>query len=226
MHRRRTYFRRRHGLSWRFCPADGQAEESLEAARPVDVGSRLRTLRGERALTIRALAEKSGLSTNTLSLIENGHSSPSVATLQQLAWALEVPIAAFFDAEPDSSSPAYVRADSRPRAHFEHGLLEDLSFGASAGVIEPFLVTLEPGAGSGPGTVVHTGYEFLFCLEGRLACTVAERTYLLEPGDSLMFQACQPHCWQNLGAGTARTLLVLQPTDENDSPTERHFTTA
>ena len=38
----------------------------------VDVGRRLRTLRQDRQLTIRALAENSGLNVNTLSLIENG----------------------------------------------------------------------------------------------------------------------------------------------------------
>ena len=224
MHRKGPLFRRRHGLCWRYGAAGDQGgEDAAEGPEVFDVGRRLRALREERSLTIRALAEKSGLAVNTLSLIENGKSSPSVGTLQQVAWALEVPIAAFFESEPDGRGLAYVRAGRRPRAAFEHGVLEDLGAGAAIQAVEPFVVTLEPGAGSGGDLIVHTGYEFVFCLEGRLGYTVAERTYLLEPGDSLLFEGCRPHCWQNLGDTTARMILVLYPTDERDTPTERHF---
>jgi transcriptional regulator with XRE-family HTH domain len=50
-----------------------------------DVSRRLRELRAEREMSLRALAERSGLNVNTLSLIENNKSSPSVGTLQQIA---------------------------------------------------------------------------------------------------------------------------------------------
>lgn len=63
----------------------------------IDVGRNLRDLRAERELSIRSLAELSGLNVNTLSMIENGKSSPSVSTLQQLASALTVPITDFFE---------------------------------------------------------------------------------------------------------------------------------
>lgn len=75
---------------------------STPESLPVDllVGKRLKDLRTERGYSLRILAERSGLNINTLSLIENGKSSPSVSTLQQLSQALEVPIAAFFESEP------------------------------------------------------------------------------------------------------------------------------
>ena len=65
----------------------------------IDVGKRLRLLRSEKGLSLRALAELSGLNFNTLSLIENAKSSPSVSTLQRLAIALDVPITTFFEVE-------------------------------------------------------------------------------------------------------------------------------
>ncbi len=49
---------------------------------------------------MRALARDSGLSTNALSMIERGRTSPSVSTLHKIAEALEVPITAFFRLEP------------------------------------------------------------------------------------------------------------------------------
>jgi transcriptional regulator with XRE-family HTH domain len=198
----------------------------MDSAMEINVGGSLRRLREERNLTLRTLAEKSCLAINTLSLIENGKSSPSVSTLQQLAVALEVPITAFFETETEKKNIAYVKFNHRPRAMFEHGMLEDLGAGSGIQAVEPFVVTLEPNAGSGAQDIVHTGYEFIYCLEGRIAYTIEGLTYLLEVGDSLLFEACLPHHWQNLSTQKSRSILVLYPTDDHDHPTERHFINA
>jgi transcriptional regulator with XRE-family HTH domain len=201
-----------------------QQSQTTSAIPLVDVGQRLRDLRNERNLSIRALAEKSQLNVNTLSLIENGKTSPSVATLQQLAFALETPIAAFFDNGTPKNKIAYHKASQRPKAAFAHGTLEDLGAGMISRGAEPFLVVLEPHADSGPALIVHTGREFVFCLEGQLAYTIEDQEFLLESGDSLLFEAHLPHRWQNMGATPTRSLLVLCPSDEQDRPTKRHFT--
>ncbi len=93
--------------------------------QPVDVGRRLRALRNEQNLSMRALAELSGLNVNTLSLIENGKTSPSVSTLQQLAAALKVPIGAFFESPILPESIVYQQAGMRQSAAFSHGKLAD-----------------------------------------------------------------------------------------------------
>ena len=190
----------------------------------ISVGHRLRELRNERGLSIRALAERSGLNVNTFSLIENGKTSPSVSTLQQIAAALEVPITAFFETDVPKNSIAHITAHHRPRAAFAHGVLEDLGAGLTNRLVEPFVVTLEPNATSGPHPIVHTGVEFVFCLQGRIGYTIEDHTYLLEPGDSLLFESHLPHCWYNDEAKQAQAILVLYPTDSRDRPTERHFT--
>ncbi len=189
----------------------------------VNVGRCLRELREARNLSIRALAEKSGLNVNTLSLIENNKTSPSVSTLQRIAVALEAPITAFFETGAPPQSIAHIKANARPQAVFAHGTLEDLGAGMAARCVEPFVVTLEPNAGSGAYPIVHTGHEFVFCLKGRIAYTIEERTYLLEPGDSLLFESRLPHRWQNLDNQPSQALLVLCPSDERDRPTEQHF---
>jgi len=189
----------------------------------VDVGIQLRRLRQESGLSIRSLAEMSGLNVNTLSLIENGKTSPSVSTLQQLATALEVPITAFFEVISPSKSVVFQKFNVRPRAIFSHGTLEDLGGGLMLGNGQPLLVVLEPQADSGPTPIVHTGHEFVFCLEGQMKYTIGEEDYFLESGDSLLFEAHLPHRWENIGAFPSRSLLILCPSDENDYPTERHF---
>ncbi len=204
-------------------PKEPNSPLESESTAEVNVGLALRELRTQRDLTIRTLAEKSGLAVNTLSLIENSKTSPSVATLQQLATALQVPITAFFESETPKKRIAYVKAEHRRGAAFAHGTLEDLGAGLTERTIEPFVVTMKPSTGSGTHPIVHTGHEFVFCLEGRIVYTVEEQTYLLEPGDSLLFESHLPHRWHNVDLAPAKMLLVLCPADARDQPTRQHF---
>jgi transcriptional regulator with XRE-family HTH domain len=189
----------------------------------VNVGRRLRELRMERGLSIRALAEQSRLNVNTLSFIENGKTSPSVSTLQQVAAALELPINAFFEIRPNLQSIVYQKAGDRQSAAFLHGTLTDLGAGFARPGLEPFMVTLEPQADSGDTPILHTGIEFVFCLEGRIGYEVDGQTFILDPGDSLLFEAHLPHRWRNTEDSPSRSLLLLCPADERDRPDERHF---
>jgi transcriptional regulator with XRE-family HTH domain len=200
-------------------------ESASGADLEVDVGGQLRVLRAEQRLSLRLLADMSGLNVNTLSLIENGRTSPSVSTLQQLARALNVPIAAFFETHDAVQNVVFQKAGQRPRAAFAHGTAEDLGGGIMMQGGQPLLVTLRPGTDSGPSPIVHTGHEFVYCLEGQLTYSIGERSYLLEAGDSLIFEAHLPHRWGNAGLIITRSLLILCPNDENDRPTERHFAT-
>ena len=206
----------RPGLNFNAVLADLHAPQ-------IDVGGCLRRLRKEQGYSLRTLAEISGLNFNTLSLIENGKTSPSVSTLQQLAHALQVPITAFFETLPAQKKIVFQKPGQRPTADFAHGTLEDLGAGLTLHDGQPLLVTLEPGADSGRDPIVHTGLEFVYCLEGRLIYTIDGATYLLEPGDSLIFEAHLPHRWGNAQSAPTRSLLILCPSDENDQPTEVHF---
>ena len=202
--------------------SSSSASDSLPSAG-AEVGRHLRELRAERGISIRSLADQSGLNVNTLSLIENSRTSPSVSTLQQLAAALDVPITAFFERDVPKNDISYQKANQRRRVSFAHGTLEDLGTGLSMRGGQPLLVTMKPKADSGPTPIVHTGHEFVFCLEGQLTYTIQGNLYLLDPGDSLLFAAYLPHCWCNSGKAHSRSLLIMCPADDDDDPTERHF---
>jgi transcriptional regulator with XRE-family HTH domain len=202
---------------------DSSATAGSTPPASVEVGRQLRQLRAERGISIRLLADQSGLNVNTLSLIENGRTSPSVSTLQQLATALDVPITAFFERDAPKNDISYLKAGQRRRVTFSHGTLEDLGTGLSLRGGQPFLVTMKPKADSGPTPIVHTGHEFVFCLEGQLTYTIEGSLYPLDPGDSLLFAAYLPHCWCNSGKTPSRSLLIMCPADDGDNPTERHF---
>ena len=206
---------------------DAKKASSNEAARNsgenIDVGRRIREVRMGSGYSIRALAGLSKLNVNTLSLIENGHTSPSVSTLQVIAQTLQVPISTFFESDHDHKKVVYQHPGERPHATFTHGIMEDLGAGMTRFGAEPLIVTLKPKAESGKTPIVHTGREFVYCLEGHIAYHVDDQTYQLSPGDSLMFEAYLPHRWHNQDETASRLLLVLCPLDERDQPTERHF---
>ena len=195
---------------------------TMQSSEP-NVGQRLRDLRQRRGLTQRALAQACDLSANAIGLIERGETSPSVSTLHRLALALEVPIAELF-VEAGEQTVVFTKGSQRSRAQQDQIQMENLAEGLSGQCMEPFLVTLQPGAGTGADPVTHLGEEFVFCMEGKVEYRVAGQTYLLEAGDSLMFQANQPHCWCNFGAEPARLLLIFHAAEASRKWWQQHLT--
>ena len=189
----------------------------------IDVGNSLHELRRKSGLSIRQLAEKSGLNVNTLSMIENGKTSLSVSTLQQVAAALQVPVTALFEVKTTAHPIVFLKAGNSPTADFAHGALTNLGLGFSQSGFSPIMVTLEPNADSGKSLIVHTGIEFVFCLEGDLEYRIEDQVFSMKTGDSLLFEAHLPHRWRNPGDTPSRSLLILCPTDEHEHPGERHF---
>ncbi len=189
-----------------------------KSAVSVDVGVRLRQLREQRGLSIRALARQSGLSANALSLIERGRSSPSVSTLYKVATAMDVPITTFFQTEPELHDVVHIRAGERTRVPFTRGLVEGLGGEGFSGRVEPFALTLENGANSGPQPIVHTGHEFVLCLRGQLEYQVEDEIFLLEAGDTLLFAAHRQHRWRNPGPLVTSAIFVLSGFDDGEDP--------
>lgn len=193
-------------------------DEKLE----IGLGNRLHELRRKQSLSLRALAEKSGLSANTLSLIENGKTSPSVSTLQQIALALNIPITAFFEIPVNRNPVVYTKKNQRDGIAFAHGVLEELGNSIGSEGLQPFVVTFEPQTNSGPEPLTHDGSEFIYCLAGRVLYNVAGQEYSLEPGDSLLFTSNMPHIWSNPLDERSRVIIVMA-TSEDDHPVKVPF---
>jgi transcriptional regulator with XRE-family HTH domain/predicted Fe-Mo cluster-binding NifX family protein len=202
---------------------DDPGNEKFQPSAEVLVGRRLRELRTQRGFSLRSLAERSGLNFNTLSLVENGKSSPSVSTLQQLALAMGVPITAFFESEPQQKNLVFTMIDQRPVESFGSAQIQNLGKDFKGSAVQPFMVTLQPGKGSGEHLIVHTGYEFVYCINGLIKYLIEYKEYILKPGDSLLFEAHLPHCWENIADTSAQILLIIYPSDEKEEPGGRHF---
>lgn len=184
---------------------------------------RLREERRRRRLSLRKLAEVSGLSPTTVHHIEAGHGSPSLATLQALASTLGVPLAALLESGPLRPEPAVrLPARERPRTPTPGGSLERLATGLPGQRLRGLLVTLAPGGDTGEEAMTHPGHELVFGLAGRCVYEVAGKEYRVGPGDSLLVDSRQPHRGRNPGRREARILLVLYAPDEEPAWMESH----
>ena len=180
----------------RFATASGApstAERTLEGA----IGAQIRMHRKRLDITGGELAAAAALSTGMLSKIENGQISPSLSTLQSVARALNQPLSSFFIPFEEHHDCSYVKAghgvsiERRGTKSGHHYELLGHSLGSDI-VVEPFLITLSEEAR--PYTSFqHGGVELLYMLTGRVQYRHADRSYLLEPGDTLFFDAAAPH---------------------------------
>ena len=189
----------------------------------VDVGLRLKELREKSGVSMRMLASKSGLSANALSMIERGKTSPSVSTLYKLADALGVSITAFFGEQSEKKQIVFLKGDERTRVSFTRGVFEALGGEHFAGHVEPFMLTLESGAASGPHAMTHSGHEFVFCLRGELDYQVERENFHLMPGDSLLFAAHLKHKWKNPGRTVVNALIIISGFAEGEQPNAMHW---
>ena len=187
-----------------------------------NVGPRIRMLREQRGFSLRALAERCNLSINAISLIERGENSPTVSSLHTLATALEVKITDFFE-DPHEHAVVYVKCDRRLATQSKGMRMESLGIGLNNQQLEPFMVTVEPGAREDSEAIVHPGQEFVYCMVGTILYQVNEQTYHLEPEDSLLFDATQPHSFRNTSNSIARLLLVFQAAEGSHLARQRHL---
>ncbi|MBK7316261.1 helix-turn-helix domain-containing protein [Candidatus Villigracilis affinis] len=192
-------------------------------ANSVDVASSLRELREARGISMRTLATKSGLSANALSMIERGKTSPSVSTLYKLADALGVSITAFFGAETEKKQVVFLKQDERSRMSFTRGLFEALGGEKFVGRVEPFMLTLESGASSGPHSIVHSGHEFIFVFADIWITRWRKRFFTWVRGDSLLFASKLQHKWKNPSNTVTNALIVISGFAEGEQPHAMHW---
>ncbi len=151
-------------------------------AADLAVGRRLRALRQERGLSLKAVAALTGLSIGYLSQVERGLSSPSLRALTQVADLFGVGLGALFGAPEGAAADGIVtRAGERAALTlWRAGITKQLLTQGDA-ALSLFLMQLAPGAGTGDAPLVHDGEEAGLVMEGGLVLTVEGTTAELGP---------------------------------------------
>lgn len=176
----------------------------------MQLGRKIRDLRLRRGLTVQQLADASGLSKGFISQVENNRTSPSLATLHDLAQALETSVA--YLVVEEEQEPCVVRAGERPVVHVggNTSRVEVLSAQPKRN-LEMLIAELPPGMSADGKRHYHHGEECVVCLEGRLRLTCGTNVVVLEAGDSCHYDGRVPHAVENCGETTARVLIAMTP---------------
>jgi transcriptional regulator with XRE-family HTH domain len=174
------------------------------------IGRRIRRLRRHRGLSIDGVAVKAGISRSLVSKIENGRVSSPIATLANVAAALDTTVGHLIGASSDPPCVIVRRYERKPISGAGSAIgygYEALGHRRLEKRMEPFLVTYPPGLSKAP-RLSHRGEAFLFVLRGRLEFHHDSERHVLGPGDSAYFDNQLPHGARALGRTPALALVV------------------
>ncbi len=184
--------------------------------RPADpvLGPRIRALREAMSLSLRDLAERSGVSAPMLSQVERGETSPTLQVASRIARGLELRLSQLLRLDEDGAVLVVRRSERRKGPQRAPGHQYEILTPPLPGqraevsrhVLAPGAATGGPGdppihePGSRETAVIESGNVILHC-DG------AE--HRLEPGDSVTFDADLPHRFENRGGDDAVLLAIV-----------------
>ncbi len=164
------------------------------------VGPRLKRLRSQRGITLTDLAETTGISTSTLSRLENGQRRPSLELLLPLAQAYRVPLDELVGA-PEVGDP---RVRLKPRRVNGRTVVP---LTPQPGGVQAWKILI-PASQTMPEPRTHEGYEWLYVLSGRMRLILGEHDLVLGAGEVAEFDTRLAH-WFGSADGNAAEVLSL-----------------
>ena len=176
------------------------------------VGSRIRALREAMDLSLRDLAERSGVSAPMLSQVERGETSPTLNVAERIAGGLDLTLSQLLRLD-EAPHVVVSRSDER-RVRTRRGhRTEELTPPLPGQRADVSVHALEPGASTGqPGDPpLHEpgARETAVVLSGSVSLLIDDERHDLDAGDSVTFDADLPHHFSNQGDRPAEFLAVV-----------------
>ncbi|TFC55441.1 XRE family transcriptional regulator [Cryobacterium sp. TMT2-15-1] len=175
-------------------------DTTIIAAALDAVGPRLKRLRSQRGITRTDLAETTGISTSTLSQLENGQRRPSLELLLPLAQAYRVPLDELVGA-PEVGDP---RVRLKPRRVNGRTVVP---LTPQPGGVQAWKILI-PASQTMPEPRTDDGYEWLYVLSGRMRLILGDHDLVLGAGVVAEFDTTLPH-WFGSADGNAAEVLSL-----------------
>lgn len=183
----------------------------MKANSNPDIAVNLRQIRTDRGMSLKDVADKTGLTVSFLSQLEKGKTMPSISTLKSIAVSINTTISALVGESPVLPDPV-IRKDERKSIKYAEGItMYLLSSSGSNNQMETLLFELSPNASSGTKAYRHFGQEFVMVLSGILEITLNSRRHVLKKGDSIYFNSSSPHSFKNISKGRTEAVWVDTP---------------
>ena len=193
--------------------ATAAAVQRNEAAdRSGDVGARVRALRDSMGLSLRDLAERSGVSAPMLSQVERGETSPTLSVASRIAAGLELSLSQLLRLDEQPHVVVSRAGDRRARRRDGHAV-EELTPPLPGQRADVSAHTLAPGGATGgpkdPPLHEPGSRETAVVLEGSATLFIDGSRHTLEQGDAVTFDADLPHHFENEGEKPTRFMAVV-----------------
>ena len=183
------------------------------------VGSKIKGLRETKNLSVEEIAERSGLTVDQISSIENDQTLPSLGPLIKIARALGVRLGTFMD-NNDALGPVVCRAADHEkessisfsngatdaRKHMEYHPLAQQKAGRH---MEPFVIDINPEDSPEFQLSAHEGEEFIYVMQGDVEIVYGKDTYTLHEGDSIFYDSIVKHHVHGAPGKSAKILAVV-----------------
>ena len=175
-----------------------------------EVGKRLKEVRKLQEMTLKEVAQSSGMSPTHISEIERGKTSPTVGALRRIAGAMGKDTAFFVEDEP-LPCVSVVKKESRETVLLGSDgdafvTAKALTSGIPAGRVK--LVLVEENEGGTLALHSHDGEEAIMMMAGRARVTVDEEEFIVEPGDCVHYAAKCEHMAEFTGKGKNKALWI------------------
>jgi transcriptional regulator with XRE-family HTH domain len=180
------------------------------------LGARLREKRTEIGMSIKELAEKTGLTSGFISQVERGLAEPSITSLRNISNMLDVPV--YYFLLDDIEVNPVVRKNERKVLKF---IKSDLNYELLSPDLnrqmEMYIARLKPGERLCKEPLAHTGEEVNHVLHGNMWVQLGSEEYILEEGDTIHFDASKLHNIANNGQVDLEYISAVTPPPEHDS---------
>jgi transcriptional regulator with XRE-family HTH domain len=180
----------------------------------IHIGPRVRALRDAMDLSLRDLAERSGVSAPMLSQVERGETSPTLSVASRIAAGLELRLSQLLRLDESGTVTIVREADRRRGGSPERGhAVEVLTAPLPGQRAELSRHTLAAGArtgGAGDPPMHEPGSREIALVEhGSVVLDIDGDRHDLAAGDCVTFDADLPHHFENPGPGEAALLAVV-----------------
>jgi transcriptional regulator with XRE-family HTH domain len=185
---------------------------SAERAEVGAIGSRVRALREAMGLSLRDLAQRSGVSAPMLSQVERSETSPTLAVAGRIAAGLDLSLSQLLRLDETGHAIVVRRGQGRKRRRGGHRT-EELTPGLPGQRADVSLHRLDPGAATGgpddPPIHEPGSRETAVVVSGTATLVVDGEPHELQAGDSVTFDADLAHHFENNGQEPAELLAVI-----------------
>lgn len=178
------------------------------------LGKRLKALRKGRKITLKELAEKSGVQIATLSRMENDIMTGTLQSHIDICKALGVSLSDFYcEVEDEHKTVSFFGQKEKCESfvHPKKSTVEMLTVKVMDKKMMPLLIRIQKGGKTHKERNTPGAEKFIYVVEGRILAKIGKEAYNLSERDSIYFDASLPHVFCNDGKTEARALCVLTP---------------